>query len=53
LALITTSSTLPYLHIIHPKFILGFLKKKHTNTSKEISTLTTYKMQMAAKKNNF
>jgi hypothetical protein len=34
---------------MHTRIILGFLEK-HTNTSKEAFALSTYKMQVAAKK---
>jgi hypothetical protein len=34
---------------VHTKIILGFLEK-HTNTSKEASAPSTYKMQVAIQK---
>jgi hypothetical protein len=42
-------TTFTYIHKVHTRIVLGFLEK-HTNISKEASTLSIYKMQVAIEK---
>jgi hypothetical protein len=46
---IPRTATLTYIHKVHTRIVLGFLEK-HTNTLKEASALSIYKMQVAAEK---
>jgi hypothetical protein len=43
------TATFTYIHKVHTRIVLGFLEK-HTNTLKEASALSIYKMQVAAEK---